>query len=58
MRKLLSWQDTPWLFWDLVKTPDEDRDQADQQRILDYYQTIAPSLDDERAAIGSRRKGD
>ena len=42
---------TPMTILGLVKRPLKERDSADQKRILDYYLTIAPSLDDERARI-------
>ena len=47
---------TPMAILDLVKAPSEDRDQADERRILDYYLTITPSLDDERERLAAVEK--
>jgi hypothetical protein len=47
---------TPMAILGLVNTPGEERNQADERRILDYYLTIAPSLDDERKRLATVKK--
>jgi hypothetical protein len=42
---------TPLAILGLVRTPIEDRSRADEKRVLDYYLSIAPSLEDERVRL-------
>jgi len=47
---------TPLTITGLINTPPEDRTTSDEKRLMDYYLTIAPSLDDERNRLAEIEK--
>ncbi len=47
---------TPSNITGLVGTPAKDRSASDEQKILDYYLSVAPSLEDERARLAEIKK--